>query len=168
MSRECGGLCRGSMETKSACDWHTLVDHWHTVVITQVVSLNSCGQDILERTWLKTLIVFPEPWVKHSLEFSHFFSFLNQFINSNKKTWWHLIQSPYSNIKYKLCKSQNYLYNHYYSINKTKTFANWPKRPINTNGVDERKPQKIGDSINNDTAGPRKCSIKKVFYEKIS
>ena len=29
--------------------------------------------------------------------------------------------------------------------------------------LEERKPQKIGDSSNNDRAGPWKCSIKKVF-----
>ena len=59
MSRECGGLCRGSMETKSACDWHTLVDHWHTVVITQVVSLNSCGPRHFGEDLIKNPNSFP-------------------------------------------------------------------------------------------------------------
>ena len=31
-------------------------------------------------------MVFPKPWVKHSLEFSRFFSFLHQFIDLKKKT----------------------------------------------------------------------------------
>ena len=66
-------------------------------------------------------MVIPEPWIKHSLEFSLFLSFLHHFVDLNKKTRWHLIQS--TNIKHKLGESQNYLYDHYYSINKTKTFA---------------------------------------------
>ena len=136
---------------------HLQVDQYHTVVITQVVSLYSCdlflfilvthmklvdyykiaeenfnfvAQDILERTWLKTPMVFPEPWVK--LDFSCFFSFLHQFIDLKKKTRGQLIQSTKTNIKYKLCGSQNYLYDCYYLISKTKTYAKRAKRPINT------------------------------------
>ena len=63
-------------------------------------------------------MVFHEPWAK--LDFSCFFS-LQQFIDLKKKTRWQLIQS--TNIKYKLCESQNYLYDHYYPINKAKTHA---------------------------------------------
>ena len=40
----------------------------------------------------RTQMVFPKPWVKHSLEFSRFFSFLYQFINLKKKTRWQLMQ----------------------------------------------------------------------------
>ena len=35
-------------------------------------------------------MVFPEPWVKHSLGFSRFFFFLYQFIDSKRKTRWNL------------------------------------------------------------------------------
>ena len=132
------------------------VDLWHTVVslnscdlflfilVTRMKRLDYCkiveenfnfvAKGILERTWLKTLIVFPKPWVKHSQEFSCFFSLLHQFIDLQKKTGWQLIQSI--NIqKYKLCKSQNYLHDCYHSISKTKTYAKWTKRPINTHRV---------------------------------
>ena len=33
--------------------------------------------------------------------------------------------------------------------------------------LEERKPQKIGDSSNNERASARKCSIKKVFQENL-
>ena len=33
--------------------------------------------------------------------------------------------------------------------------------------LEEGKPQKIGDSINNYSAGARRCSIKKMFYERL-
>ena len=33
--------------------------------------------------------------------------------------------------------------------------------------LEEGKPQKIGDSINNYSAGARRCSIKKTFYERL-
>ena len=47
---------------------------------------NFVAQYNLERTWLKTLTVFSESWVKHSLEFSNIFSFLHdQFIDLKKK-----------------------------------------------------------------------------------
>ena len=83
-------------------------------------------------------MVFSESWVKHSLEFSHIFSFLHdQFIDLKKKTRRHLIQS--TNIKYKLCESQNCLYDRYYSISKTKTFLKRTKRPINTYQVSWKK-----------------------------
>ena len=85
--------------------FHLQVDQCHTVVITQVVSLNNCDlflfilvihmkqlyyckiieenvnfvvKDILPR---KVLMAFPEPQVKYSLGFSRFFSFLHQFID---------------------------------------------------------------------------------------
>ena len=133
---------------------HLQVDQWHTVVITQVVSLNNCdlflfisvtrmkqleyckiveenfnfvAQDILVRTRLKILMVFTEPWVKHSLGFSCFFSFLHQFIDSKKKTSWQLIQS--ANIKYKLCEGQNYLYDRYNLIRKQEHMQSEPKDP---------------------------------------
>ena len=62
--------------------------------------------------------------------------------------------------KYKLCKSQNYLHDCYYSISKTKTYAKWTKRPINSYQLSYKKePQKIGDSSNTDRANARKCSI---------
>ena len=78
-------------------------------------------------------MVFPKPWVKHSLEFSQFFASLNQFIDPNKKTRWQLIQS--TNVKYKLYKSQNYLHDCYHSISRTKTDAKQTKRPINKHRV---------------------------------
>ena len=40
-----------------------------------------------------------------------------------------------TNIKYKLCKSQNYLYDRYHSISRTKTDAKWTKWPINKHRV---------------------------------
>ena len=45
-------------------------------------NFNFVAEGILERTWLKTLVVFSEPWVK--LDFSRFFSFLRQLIYSKK------------------------------------------------------------------------------------
>ena len=45
-------------------------------------NFNFVAWSILERTWLKTLVVFPELWVK--LDFSRFFSFLHQLIDSKK------------------------------------------------------------------------------------
>ena len=45
-------------------------------------NFNFVAESILERTWLKTLVVFSEPWVK--LDFSRFFSFLLQLIYSKK------------------------------------------------------------------------------------
>ena len=50
-------------------------------------NFNFVSQDILEKTWLKTLMVFSKPWVKHLQEFSRFFS-LNQFIDWKKKIRW--------------------------------------------------------------------------------
>ena len=70
-------------------------------------------------------MVFPEPQAKHSLGFSYFFSFLYQIIDSRKKTRWQLIQS--TNIKNKLCESQNYLYDRYYSIRKQEHMQSKPK-----------------------------------------
>ena len=96
-------------------------------------NFNFVTQDIMERTWLKTLMVFPKPWVKYSMKFLRFFSFLYQFIDSKKKTRGQLIQS--TNIKYKLWKSQNYLYDHYHLISRTKTYTKWTKRSINTHQV---------------------------------
>ena len=52
-------------------------------------------------------MVFPKPWVKNSHDFSCFFSFLHQFIDLEKNMWY-LVQS--TKLKYKLCKSQHYLY----------------------------------------------------------
>ena len=47
---------------------------------------------------------------------------------------WQLIES--TNIKYKLCKSQNYLYDCYHSISRTKKKnAKLTKRPINKHRV---------------------------------
>ena len=134
------------------------MDQWHTVVITQLVSLCSCdlflfhfsqlydeigeenfhivAQDILERTWLKTLMDFPKPYAKHSLDFSHFFSFFHQSTDSKKKTRCNLFNKQ---TKYKLCKSQIYLYDHYHLISRTKTYAKWSKRPINKHWVSEKK-----------------------------
>ena len=88
---------------------------------------------------LKTLTVFDKPCVKHSQEFSNFFLFLHQFI-VKEETGSQLIQS--TNIKYKLCKSQNYLYDHYHSINRTKTDTKITKRPINKH-QDVRKKKKL-------------------------
>ena len=102
-----------------------------SIVILQ--NFNFVAQDILEKTWLKTLMVFPKPWIKPLLELSWFFSFLHQFIDSKNKTRWQLIES--ANIKYKLCKRQNYLYDRYHLISKTKIYANQTKRPVNTNRV---------------------------------
>ena len=42
-----GGLRQRSMETKSAYYLHLQVDQWHTVVIIQVVFLNSCNLFLL-------------------------------------------------------------------------------------------------------------------------
>ena len=38
-------------------------------------------------------MAFPKPWVKHSLEFSRFFSLLHQFTDWKKNTRWQVIQS---------------------------------------------------------------------------
>ena len=107
-------------------------------------------------------MVFPKPWVKYSMKFLRFFSFLYQFIDSKKKTRGQLIQS--TNIKYKLWKSQNYLYDHYHLISRTKTYKVNQKINKYTSGkLEKRNTPKIGDSSNNDRAGAQKCSIKKVF-----
>ena len=67
---------------------------------------------------------------------------------------------------YKLCESQNYLYDLYYSISKRKTCKVNQKTHKYTSGkLEERKPQKIGDSSNNDRAGTWKCSIKNMFQK---
>ena len=90
-------------------------------------------------------MVFDKQCVKHSLEFSSFFSFLHQLIDSKEKTRWQLIHS--TNIKYKLCKSQNYLCDCYNLISRTKTDVKLTKRLINKHRVSQKKEKtrKIGD-----------------------
>ena len=80
-----------------------------------------------------------------TLEFSSFFSFLHQLIDSKEKTRWQLIHS--TNIKYKLCKSQNYLCDCYNLISRTKTDVKLTKRLINKHRVSQKKEKtrKIGD-----------------------
>ena len=126
------------METKLVTGWSVAYSSYHSniflnncdlslfILVTRMKYLDYCkmveeifnfvAQDILARIWLKILIVFPETWIKHSLGFSRFFSFLHQFIDLKKKTRWKLIQS--TNIKYTLFESQNYLHDCYYSIRK--------------------------------------------------
>ena len=61
-------------------------DLFFFILVTRMKQLNYCkivkenfnfaAQDILAWTWLKILIFFPEPWAKHSLDFSRFFLLL--------------------------------------------------------------------------------------------
>ena len=74
-------------------------------------------------------MAFPKPWVKHSLEFSRFSSFLHQFIDPKKKTGCNLIWLSLLD-----------------KISRTKTDTKWTKRPINKYRVEEPKTLKIADS----------------------
>ena len=60
------------------------------------------------------------------------------------------------NIKFKLFKSQNYLYEQKHMQSEAKD--QWKKK---RKEKDQIKPQKIGDSSNNNRAGTWKCSVKK-------
>ena len=84
-------------------------------------------------------MVSPKPWVKNLLTFSHFFSLLHQFTDSEKKTRWQLIQS--TNLKCKLSKSQKNVYGHYHQ------WVGWFSKSWTTNVTDKHFEKTLGNLL---------------------